>query len=164
MTAEENISNPVETNETNTFEFKVTPVSNTEESTNWKESSNEESSLSQESEKEYFILDETPLVKSETKSGTLENNSENDGHISAEEMQKRNADRMSRISELSKKLKSSGGLNDLENEPAYKRRNISLKDLPHSSESQVSKFTISEDGDGNNELRSNNSFLHDNVD
>jgi cell division protein FtsZ len=104
------------------------------------------------------------VIKNEEQKTSWESTSENDAHLSAEEMQKRNADRMSRISELSKKLKSSNGLNDLENEPAYKRRNISLKDGPHSSESTVSKFTISEGEDGNNELRSNNSFLHDNVD
>jgi cell division protein FtsZ len=54
-------------------------------------------------------------------------------------------------------------LQELENEPAYKRKQMSLPDLPHSSESQVSRFTLSVD-EGITEIKPNNSFLHDNVD
>ena len=72
-------------------------------------------------------------------------------------------ERILRLKELSMKLKSSNGLHELENEPAYKRKQKSLDDVPHSSDSQVSRFTLSFD-DGVTEIRSNNSFLHDNVD
>jgi cell division protein FtsZ len=40
----------------------------------------------------------------------------------------------------------------LENEPAYKRKQMSLEDTPHSSQSQVSRFTLSFE-DGNTEIR-----------
>ena len=46
----------------------------------------------------------------------------------------------------------------------YLRKNISLADIPHSSESQVSRFTLSANEDKTVELKPNNSFLHDNVD
>lgn len=72
-------------------------------------------------------------------------------------------ERILRLKELSMKLKSSNGLQELENEPAYKRKQKSLDDVPHSSDSQVSRFTLSFD-EGVTEIRSNNSFLHDNVD
>lgn len=72
-------------------------------------------------------------------------------------------ERILRLKELSMKLKSSNGLQELENEPAYKRRQKSLEDVPHSSQSQVSRFTLSFD-EGETEIRPNNSFLHDNVD
>ncbi|MFZ4863809.1 cell division protein FtsZ [Sphingobacterium sp. Mn56C] len=72
-------------------------------------------------------------------------------------------ERILRLKELSMKLKSSNGLQELENEPAYKRKQKVLDDVPHSSDSQVSRFTLSFD-DGVTEIRSNNSFLHDNVD
>jgi cell division protein FtsZ len=52
----------------------------------------------------------------------------------------------------------------MENEPAYKRRNVSLDNVPHSSESQVSRFTLTETDEKKIEIRPNNSFLHDNVD
>ncbi len=72
-------------------------------------------------------------------------------------------ERILRLKELSMKLKSSNGLQELETEPAYKRRQKPLDDVPHSSQSQVSRFTLSFD-DGETEIRPNNSFLHDNVD
>ena len=76
--------------------------------------------------------------------------------------------RLEKIKKESQKMKSPMGINELENEPAYKRRNIQLDDVQHSSDSQVSKFSLgeSEDEDGNkkNGLNENNSFLHDNVD
>ncbi len=84
------------------------------------------------------------------------------------EQQKLAEERMKRIKDLSSKLKTPGGISALENEPAYKRREVNLEDVPHSSESNVSKFTLSEDetedGEKRTGLRENNSFLHDNVD
>jgi len=75
-------------------------------------------------------------------------------------------ERISKLKELSYKLKTPSGVSDMENEPAYKRRNVKLDDVPHSSESQVSKYTLndSDDDDGKTKLRPDNPFLHDNVD
>jgi cell division protein FtsZ len=87
--------------------------------------------------------------------------------LSREEQEALNKDRFNRIRDISAKLKTPSGLSDLENEPAYKRRNVTLKDVPHSSESSVSRFTLTEEddqGEKSTGLRQNNSFLHDNVD
>lgn len=76
--------------------------------------------------------------------------------------------RMRRIEEITTRIKSPAGITELEKEPAYKRRNISLDDVPHSSQSEVSRYSLSDEVDENGnrkiELRQNNSFLHDNVD
>ena len=76
--------------------------------------------------------------------------------------------RLDRIRNTSKQIKTSMTLTDMENEPAYKRRNIQLDDVDHSSESTQSRFTIgdieNEDGEKRTGLSDNNSFLHDNVD
>jgi cell division protein FtsZ len=80
------------------------------------------------------------------------------------EQLKKSQDRVAKLKELSFKLKSPNGLSELENEPAYKRRNINLDVTPHSSESQVSRYTLSEGDDKKIEIKPNNSFLHDNVD
>jgi len=72
-------------------------------------------------------------------------------------------ERILRLKELSMKLKSANGLQELETEPAYRRKQMALDDTPHSSESQVSRFTLSTE-EGITEIRPNNSFLHDNVD
>ena len=85
--------------------------------------------------------------------------------LSLEEQQERSRERMERIQAYTAKLKSSTGISDLEKEPAYKRKNIQIEDVPHSSEESMSKFTLSDDHDGEKGgLRDNNSFLHDNVD
>ena len=73
-----------------------------------------------------------------------------------------NAERMQRIQEYTQKLKKADGLAELEKEPAFMRRNIQLDNSKPSIESSNSRFGVS--GNGDNNFRSNNSFLHDNVD
>ena len=77
-------------------------------------------------------------------------------------------ERLERIKKATQKLRSPLGLNEMENVPAYKRRNIELDDVNPSSESEVSKYTLWESEEDNGEKRTglsdNNSFLHDNVD
>ncbi|MGL4598610.1 MAG: cell division protein FtsZ [Bacteroidia bacterium] len=91
-------------------------------------------------------------------------NEEQAKKVAAEEQVKKAQERISKLKEISLKLKTTQGLSELENEPAYKRRNIDLENTPHSSESQVSRFTLTETEDKKIEIRPNNSFLHDNVD
>lgn len=51
---------------------------------------------------------------------------------------------------------------DLENQPAYLRRNIALEDVPSAKDQNMSRWTISNDDEP--QIRENNSFLYDNVD
>ncbi|MCX2479228.1 cell division protein FtsZ [Pedobacter sp. MC2016-15] len=81
----------------------------------------------------------------------------------ADQLQK-SKERIMRLKDLSMKLRTTNGLQEMENEPAYKRKQMQLQQVQHSSESQVSRFTLSSDEDGGTEIRPNNSFLHDNVD
>ena len=81
---------------------------------------------------------------------------------SQDEQIRLNAERMQRIQEYTQKLKKADGLSELEKEPAYIRRNIQLDQSKPSLENNNSRFGVS--GNGDNNLRSNNSFLHDNVD
>ncbi|MBK9196002.1 MAG: cell division protein FtsZ [Flavobacteriales bacterium] len=88
--------------------------------------------------------------------------------IAPAEHQMRVEDRIAKMRELTLKLRSPNGLADLEREPAYKRKNLTLTDGPRSTESNVSRYTLSEGTDENGERRTeikkNNPFLHDNVD
>ena len=72
------------------------------------------------------------------------------------------------LSDMKIKLRLPGRISDLENEPAYKRRNVILDEIQHSSESTASRFSVNEEVDENGErrieLRDDNPFLHDNVD
>jgi len=53
-------------------------------------------------------------------------------------------------------------IDDIEKEPAYKRQGVDLNDVP--KEQKVSRTSLGEDSNDDLQLRSNNSFLHDNVD
>lgn len=81
-----------------------------------------------------------------------------------EEQLQKSKERILRLKDLSMKLRTTNGLQELENIPAYQRRQMSLDQVQHSSESQVSRFTLNIDDKGETEIRNNNSFLHDNVD
>ena len=72
-------------------------------------------------------------------------------------------EREERLREISIKLRTPSGLTKLEEEPAYKRNNVDLEETVHSSEDEVSSFTL-EEKDDDIILNDNNSYLHDNVD
>jgi cell division protein FtsZ len=55
-------------------------------------------------------------------------------------------------------------IDDIEKEPAYKRQGVNLEQAQHSSETNASRMSLGTDDNDDVQLRSNNSFLHDNVD
>ncbi len=115
-------------------------------------------------ESEQLVEDEILAeVQEEEIPMTWNNPDEDKTDESIEEQLRKSKERILRLKDLSMKLRTTNGLQELENEPAYKRKQLSLNDVPHSSESQVSRFTLSND-EGITEIRPNNSFLHDNVD
>ncbi len=74
-------------------------------------------------------------------------------------------ERIERLRNLSMKLKNESAIEELENEPAYMRRNVELKNSIPSGEAQISRYSLYEDSDTKTpEIRSGNSYLHDNVD
>ena len=59
---------------------------------------------------------------------------------------------------------NSAKIEDIEKVPAYKRQGVDLNEAKHSSETDLSRTSIGLDDNDDIQLRSNNSFLHDNVD
>lgn len=55
-------------------------------------------------------------------------------------------------------------LEELENVPAYVRKKRKLEKVTHSSETEISRFTLTAEEGKRPEIRPNNRFLHDNVD
>ena len=51
---------------------------------------------------------------------------------------------------MSIKLKNDSAIEELENEPAYIRRNVEIRNSSPSSESRVSRYSLYSDGDGKN--------------
>lgn len=138
-----------------TFDWEVTTASDSNSDND--ENSNEQRSEESKEVKRYFLEDD---MEEKT---DFENQSPK--QLTPEEQQRRAQERMDRIQQFASHLKSAEGLNELEKEPAFKRRKINLDDEPHSSENNISRFEVSEDNDKNKTtLRGTNSFLHDNVD
>jgi len=75
----------------------------------------------------------------------------------------RSKERRLKMKEFNYKFNNSK-IDDIEKEPAYKRHGIDLKEVSHSSENNESRLTLNLDENDDIQLRTNNSFLHDNVD
>ena len=77
---------------------------------------------------------------------------------------------IARADERRKKMKdfnykfNNAKIDEIEKEPAYKRQGVNLEDAQHSSETNASRMSVGTDENDDIQLRSNNSFLHDNVD
>jgi cell division protein FtsZ len=106
------------------------------------------------------VLDENEVKPEAPKQGDIFSSGP-----TVDENMKKAQERFNRLKEWNfKPIQRPENLASMENEPAYKRRNVQLDSIPHSSESNVSKYTLSENEEKKTEIRPNNSFLHDNVD
>ena len=76
----------------------------------------------------------------------------------------RAAERKRKMKEFNYKFHNNQSrIDEIEKQPAYKRMGINLEDAP-SKEGTLSRTTLNADDSDDIQLRSNNSFLHDNVD
>ena len=91
---------------------------------------------------------------------SVENSEQEIADKKIEEMKQR----MRYLKDLNQSSKDDGAMEEMENVPAYIRKGVNLEDNPHSSENDVSRTSLVEEPNKKPELRSNNSFLHDNVD
>ncbi len=72
--------------------------------------------------------------------------------------------RKKQMKEFNYKFKNkSSHIDDIENQPAYKRMGIELDEAAGSQDSNISRISLNSDDD-DIDFRTNNSFLHDNVD
>ncbi|MEA1786776.1 cell division protein FtsZ [Arenibacter sp. GZD96] len=81
-----------------------------------------------------------------------------------EDLLKERADeRRRKLKDFNYKFQNSlNHIEEIEKQPAYKRQGIDLNENPR--EARVSRTSLGEDSNDEIQLRSNNSFLHDNVD
>jgi cell division protein FtsZ len=89
---------------------------------------------------------------------------EEDETVAANQKIEQMKQRMKYLRELNESANKENGVEELENVPAYKRKGINLEDVAHSSEMEISRTSLIEELEKKPELRTNNSFLHDNVD
>ena len=101
--------------------------------------------------------EETPIAEKELSMEEL-------AKLEREERIKAAQERIKKLKDISLKIKSPEGLNELEKEPSFVRQNIQLHDSNYSTEDNISRYTLSGSEDKKMEIKPNNSFLHDNVD
>ena len=81
----------------------------------------------------------------------------------SELLKERADERRRKMKDFNHKFNSSK-IDDIEKVPAYKRKGIDLEDAKHSSETDFSRTSVGLDDNDDIQVRTNNSFLHDNVD
>ncbi len=81
-----------------------------------------------------------------------------------ESISKNATERVNKLKGLSINLRSHEKVAEYENVPAYIRQKIKLDETDYSSEQTVSRYTLGEDTKNQPIIKSDNSFLHDNVD
>ncbi len=117
---------------------------------------------SEHEEEEEKLHDPAPKASKEKEQQERKGAAEESGE------ERRAAERMGRIREMTMKLRSHSRVSDLEKEPAYRRKNVSLEDPPPSDRSEVSRYSLSnnegEEGEQKPGIRENNSYLHDKPD
>ena len=72
--------------------------------------------------------------------------------------------RKERLQKFNYRFRNNSVIEIAESEPAYKRQGVQLNEATHSSKNTISNFNLSTNEAGELELKSKNSFLHDNVD
>ncbi len=90
-------------------------------------------------------------------------------NLTIAELEKKADDRRQKMKEFNYKFvnKMNKNIEEIENQPAYKRMGVDLEEVEPSSEvssTNQSRTTLDTDDNNDIQLRSNNSFLHDNVD
>ncbi len=128
--------------------------------------------------KTFNLYDDEPTTSGKTASSTgnvdeprlVTRATQVESSIDTEEMQRKQQERMERLRNMNQRFRSPSNLAELENVPAFKRRNVSLADTPHSSESSVTRFDVrdtdetDENGNRRGGLSDGNEFLHQSVD
>jgi len=98
----------------------------------------------------------------------IHNNEASPMNLTISELRNKAEDRRSKMKEFNYKFtnKMNQSIDEIESMPAYKRMGVNLNDVPSSSEmdKNQSRMTLGVDENDEIQLRSNNSFLHDNVD
>ena len=102
---------------------------------------------------------EQPIATKEKTIVTLSSHSD-----TVQEQIERAQKRKDRLQKFNYRFRNNSIIDSAEREPAYKRQGIELNQATHSTDEPLSRTSLTTDQDGLVELKSRNSFLHDNVD
>lgn len=111
-----------------------------------------------------LVFEKTTIKVDATQAGTSNEGGADPFNSSIDDLLKERADeRRKKLKSFNYKFKNNrSNIDEIEKQPAYKRQGIDLDEEP--KEQKVSRMSLGKDSNDEIQLRSNNSFLHDNVD
>jgi cell division protein FtsZ len=77
---------------------------------------------------------------------------------------KRTRERLELMKRVNGHFSNPQALNEMEREPAYKRKNVKLENVLASDDTNYSRYSLNSDADKNPAISKNNKFLHDRPD
>lgn len=133
-----------------------------EEESKYKSSSSESMSKSKSVEVEPDEIQYKKRTLEASSEDTAEEEKIDPMNTPLSELASRAAERKAKMKQFNYKFRNTNSIDEIEKQPAYKRAGIEL-DHNRSDEKSLSRTSVEGDKDGLN-FRTNNSFLHDNVD
>ncbi|HQQ93688.1 MAG TPA: cell division protein FtsZ [Bacteroidia bacterium] len=124
----------------------------------------QEESLDVSNEFTFNEISEEPVSASSAGAPEPELTTSQQDNIDREEQIRLAQERIRKLKEITLRMRSPEGLAALEKQTAFERKNIVLENKMPSTESNVSRYTLSEGNDKKLEIRKNNPFLHDRPD
>jgi len=83
---------------------------------------------------------------------------------SIKDLSSRAEERRAKMKKFNYKFKNNQSLDEIERQPAYKRAGVEIDHTRRNKDAKISRTSLHKDENGEVNFRSNNSFLHDNVD
>jgi len=109
------------------------------------------------------VVFERKVIEEEVAEEVIEENVEPTELPISKILKQRTAERRRKMKDFNYKF-NNAKIDDIEKVPAYKRQGVNLDEAKHSSETDMSRTSVGLDDNDDIQLRTNNSFLHDNVD
>ena len=129
----------------------------------YESSINEETKTKIQPEVESDIVFEKKTIESEATENDVKEEIDPMNSPISELLKERADERRRKMKDFNYKF-NTAKIDDIEKEPAYKRQGVNLEESQHSSDTKASRTSVTTDDNDDIQLRSNNSFLHDNVD
>tara|TARA_R110002049_G_scaffold268752_1_gene445525 strand:+ start:54329 stop:56311 length:1983 start_codon:yes stop_codon:yes gene_type:complete len=149
-----------ESNEKGDVRYVLDDYTEMESSINKKQTATKEEVL--ESVEEEIVFEKKTIKKEVVEESTSEEIDPMHTPIS-ELLKERAAERRRMMKDFNYKF-NNAKIDDIEKVPAYKRQGVNLNQVKHSSETDISRTSVGLDDNDDIQVRSNNSYLHDNVD
>lgn len=83
---------------------------------------------------------------------------------SINDLSSRAAERRAKMKKFNYKFRNNQSVDEIEKQPAYKRAGVEIDHSRRNQDAKISRTSLHNDENGDINFRSNNSFLHDNVD